>query len=445
MPTKERLEKAKARSHNPSPEDDWECPWCHKAYSRYKGGPSKHERTCPERPELAAPVAKQTPKASIPAKPAISDDSGTSTSAEDSSLDEVQAPAHHTTKRHKNVPVGSIPSPPPPQPDMDDNTAVLADMPATLGETEVWVKRHPSSGIPSGYLTELAPNTQPTKTNQLGSTLPLFFPLRTHTDFLQAEIFSRNNCSDGHINEQLKMLHQTGAYTNLPASERLTLKDAADYHATLHKACGASDQFTIEPFITEFKGHRFTHELNFRPIYPVLEEIVGDEELFKEFTMHPEQVFIRRSEEDPTPMRVWEQIHQGDDWWNMQDSIPSDHHILHLVIYIDETNVSTIGGVEVWPVYVWIGNLSAATRKQRKKKGGAVLLGYLPEASSGDIPLSDADLAELRTWVYHDALALMFESLRIPARHGTPMRCGDGKIRMFHPTIGAISVDYKEL
>jgi hypothetical protein len=53
--------------------------------------------------------------------------------------------------------------------------------------------------------------------------------------------------------------------------------------------------------------------------------------------------------------------------------------VLFLSIYIDETNVSTIGGVNVWPVYLWVGNLPGATRKQRKKKGGAILVGYLPE------------------------------------------------------------------
>ncbi|KAG8742492.1 hypothetical protein FRC10_001388 [Ceratobasidium sp. 414] len=242
------------------------------------------------------------------------------------------------------------------------------------------------------------------------------------------------------------MLHQTSAYSSLPPSKCLTLKDAADYHVMLAKACGASDQFISRPVATQFKGHDFVHEVKFRPVFPVLSDIVGNPTLFKEFALHPEQLFIRRSEQDPTPMRVWEELKHGDDWWEMQDSIPANHHILHLVVYIDETNVSTIGGVEVWPIYMWVGNLPGVIRKQRKKKGGAVFIGYLPEvADNGDIPLSDTNLAELRVRVYHDGLELIFESLKVPARNGTPMRCGDGEIRIFHPTIGAISVDYKEL
>jgi hypothetical protein len=115
-----------------------------------------------------------------------------------------------------------------------------SSMPATLGDTEIWIHRHPASGLPSGYATEDSEPEIPIE-EPVNSKLPPYFPLRTQADFLQAEIFSRNNCSDGHINDQLSMLHQTGAYRNVPPSERLTLKNAADYHATLARSCGASD------------------------------------------------------------------------------------------------------------------------------------------------------------------------------------------------------------
>jgi hypothetical protein len=59
--------------------------------------------------------------------------------------------------------------------------------------------------------------------------------------------------------------------------------------------------------------------------------------------------------------------------------------------------------------------------------------------------LSNTDLAELRARVYHDAIELIFESLKLPAHQGAPMRCGDGNIRFFHPTLGVVSADYKEL
>ncbi|KAG8696436.1 hypothetical protein FRC08_007148 [Ceratobasidium sp. 394] len=446
MPTKERLQKAKLRAAGLL-KDSWECPFCFNLFSCHKNAPKRHKRTCKKRPKDPEPAPK-SPVAPPKAVQGTSESSEASTDTRNSSSeDEAQAPSHPTPKQHQNAQPEPFLSPAsPPASHTSEEARLPGNMPATLEETEIWIKRHPASGIPSGYGTQQPQDTKSSQTDPSTSKLPPFFPLRTRVDYLQAEIFSRNNCSDGHINDQLRMLHQTGAYSHLPQSERLTLKDAADYHATLAKACGASDQFTSHSMTTRFKGHDYVHDVKFRPVFPVLRDIVGDPKLFKEFALHPEQPFIRRSEQDPTPMRVWEELKHGDDWWEMQDSIPADQYILHLVIYLDETNVSTIGGVEVWPVYVWVGNLPGAIRKQRKNKGGAVLVGYLPEvASKGDMPLSDTDLAELRVCVYHDALDFIFESLKVPARNGTPMRCGDGKIRIFHPTIGAISVDYKEL
>ncbi|KAG9086597.1 hypothetical protein FS749_003534 [Ceratobasidium sp. UAMH 11750] len=446
MPSKERNRKSKQRIADPSLKNSWECPDCHKLYSRLKNGPKKHEASCPKWAEVQAQKAKNIPARIVPAMQELSDSSYlTSDSDEELWPDKVQVRSHGVHSRPQTPPNNHSPLPSRPPSETPDDHETPTDMPSTLGETEVWIKRHPASGLPSGYATQSPQNNATSQDSQALLKLPPFFPLRTYADFLQAEIFSQNNCSDNHINDQLRMLHATHAYSNLPQSERLTLKDAADYHATLARAAGVSDKFAPHDVVTSFKGRDYVHSVKFRPVFPALSSIVRDPELFEHFALHPEQPFIRRSEQDPTPMRFWEELQHGDDWWQMQDSIPDSRSILFLCVYIDETNVSTIGGVDVWPVYMWVGNLPGSIRRQRNKKGGAILIGYLPEASKGDIPLSDADLAELRVCVYHDALAFMFESLKIPARHGTPMRCENGKIRIFHPTIGVISADYKEL
>ncbi|QRV91941.1 hypothetical protein RhiJN_19959 [Ceratobasidium sp. AG-Ba] len=141
-------------------------------------------------------------------------------------------------------------------------------------------------------------------------------------------------------------------------------------------------------------------------------------------------------------MRVWEELWHGELWWDLQSRVSPDQHILYLVLYIDETNVSKIGGVKVWPVYLWIGNLPASIRKQRGKKGGGTLIALLPKAQKQS---GISDTAGLRCQVYHDALRVVFDSLKVPSRHGAPIRCGDGVIRNFVPTIAAGSFDYMEL
>ena len=55
-------------------------------------------------------------------------------------------------------------------------------------------------------------------------------------------------------------------------------------------------------------------------MWPILEDIVGDPDLFGKFALHPEQQYVRQSEQDPTPMRTWEELHHGNDWWYIQVS-----------------------------------------------------------------------------------------------------------------------------
>ncbi|KDN40330.1 hypothetical protein RSAG8_08240, partial [Rhizoctonia solani AG-8 WAC10335] len=286
-----------------------------------------------------------------------------------------------------------------------------------LEEGKIWARQHPSSKLRSAYL---APSASRQATHaSLKADIPPHSPFRTRTDFLQAEIFSKFNASDKQIDTQLKMLHETGAYNGNTTSP-LTLRNATDYHNVMNQAAGASEKATFS-------------------------ELVGDSDFADEFVYYPQQLFIRRSAQDPTPIVIIEELHHGTDWWEMQDSIAEDEHVLFIVIYVDETNVTTFGGVKVWPIYGWLGNLPASTRKSRNDKGGAILLGYLPEVNMEGKALSDSDLAELRVRVYHDALEVIFGPLVFPAQFGVSIKCGDGQTRKFRPVLGAISADYKEL
>ncbi|KAG9094666.1 hypothetical protein FS749_012061 [Ceratobasidium sp. UAMH 11750] len=290
-----------------------------------------------------------------------------------------------------------------------------------LGETDVWVKRHPASGQPSGLLAPKPqgdkPQAPPPHSN---SQLPPFFPFRTMDDFIQAEIFSDYGATDDHINRQLH--HDS----------KSTLRDAKDYHNTLKIASQLHGEFITKPVVTTFEGREFVNQALFQPPLAALAELVGDPEFASDMVYYPEELHIRRPGTDGEPMQVWEELWHAKLWWNLQAS---------LMIYIDETNVSKIGGVKVWPIYMWVGNLPASIRKRRGEKGGGTLIGYLPKAPKD---LGVSDLAGLRCQVYHDTLRSIFEELKIPARHGIPMRCGDGIVRNFVPVIAATAADYME-
>ncbi|KAG9098331.1 hypothetical protein FS749_004060 [Ceratobasidium sp. UAMH 11750] len=299
-----------------------------------------------------------------------------------------------------------------------------------LDDSQVWVKRHPSSNQSSGLL---APESRQAKSHgpstQADNQLPPYFPFRTLDCFLQAEIFDDFGATDRHINRQLAL------------SSKALFKDAKEYHEILATEARLRGEFITKSVPTEYEGQRFTHHVHFHPPFSALAEVVSDPELAPDMVYYPEEVHVRRPDEVGGTMQVWEELWHGRHWWELQDRIGGDQHVLYLVIYIDETNLSKIGGVKVWPIYMWIGNLPASIRKRRGKKGGGILVGYLPKAQKVQ---GIKDVAGFRCQVYHDALRSIFETLKVASRYGAPMRCGDGIIRDFVPVIAAGSADYME-
>ncbi|KAG9073838.1 hypothetical protein FS749_014644, partial [Ceratobasidium sp. UAMH 11750] len=398
------------------------CRHCGRHFSVYHNAWKIHEPTCPLRGPQENPPS--SPQAAVHKDP----DSATNSHSESDSdpvggtfadawedwatpkaslgrSQEVDDPGHHDAHSEHSVAHGQY---------SRELTADPESIPP-LGEADVWVKRHPASSQPSGLLAPKPHGDKPQALPpQSHSQLPPFFPFRTLDDFIQAEIFSDYGATDDHINHQLH--HDS----------KSTLQDAKDYHNTLKIASRLHGEFITKPVVTTFEGHEFINQAHFQPPLAALAQLVGDPEFASDMVYYPEELHIRRPGTDGEPM---------------QDRIQKDQCVLYLVIYIDETNVSKIGGVKVWPIYMWVGNLPASIRKRRGEKGGGTLIGYLPKAPKD---LGVSDLAGLRCQVYHDTLRSIFEELKIAARHGIPMRCGDGIIRNFVPVIAATAADYME-
>ncbi|KAG8734944.1 hypothetical protein FRC10_011167 [Ceratobasidium sp. 414] len=405
------------------------CSYCGRHYSIYKGAWKIHEKTCQKGP---GPGQCKSKLSTVPTS-TINQASGSSpqSDSDEEMLD--SAPMAEAHWERPNYPSSHVAEPShyqPAVPGHEDIEISLEDPHAIppLDETQVWIKRHPASGQPSGFLTPEFTQDQTHRKRSVAQqhSLPPFFPFHTHSDFIQAEIFSDYGSTDKHMNRQLAL-----------PTESVTLKNARDYHDTLAIAA----RLWGKPVVTEFEGSKFTHHVHFQSPFSVLSQIVGDPELFKDMICYPEQQHVHRPGTNNGTMQLWEELWHSDLWWELQDHIGPDRCVLYLVVYIDETNVSKIGGVKVWPIYVWVGNLPAWIRKRRGKKGGGTLIGYLPKARKKS---GVKDLAGFRCKVYHDALHVIFESLKIPSRHGAPIRCGDGDIRNFVPIIAAGSADYME-
>lgn len=55
--------------------------------------------------------------------------------------------------------------------------------------------------------------------------------------------------------------------------------------------------------------------------------------------------------------------------------------ILYAQIYIDATHVTVFGTVKYWGLFLWIGNIPKADRRDRGGRGRAILIAYLPVVS----------------------------------------------------------------
>ncbi|KAH5205222.1 hypothetical protein HBH77_100960 [Parastagonospora nodorum] len=122
------------------------------------------------------------------------------------------------------------------------------------------------------------------------------------------------------------------------------------------------------------------------------------------------------------PVRVYHELHSGDWWWNIQQSLPDGATVVPIIISVDKTQLSLIlGDVAAWLVYVTIGNLSP---------------GFIPITKIRD-PL-------LKSQVYHYCIGKLLLPLENAAKSGILLACADGRTRQCYLTICAILADYEE-
>ncbi|KAH6117806.1 hypothetical protein HBI64_184020 [Parastagonospora nodorum] len=120
------------------------------------------------------------------------------------------------------------------------------------------------------------------------------------------------------------------------------------------------------------------------------------------------------------PVRVYHELHSGDWWWNIQQSLLDGATVVPIIISVNKTQLSLIlGDVAAWPVYVTIRNLSP---------------GFIPTTKIRD-PL-------LKSQVYYYCIGKLL--LQNAAKSGILLACADGRTRQCYPTICAILADYEE-
>ncbi|KAG9084030.1 hypothetical protein FRC06_004268, partial [Ceratobasidium sp. 370] len=189
-------------------------------------------------------------------------------------------------------------------------------------------------------------------------------------------------------------------------------------------------------------GQRVTQvvELWYRDILGVIQE------LLENHTYGKDLVFTAREKWNDAEHteRVYDEMWTGDWWKKLQESgvLPPDATILPVILASDATHLTNFGGgKQAYPVYITLGNIPKAIRRQPSSYG-TLLLGYLPAQKLECFTKKGKTHQKER--LFHQCMTEIVKPLEQAGREGVEMTCGDGKIRRCFPILAAYCADNPE-
>ncbi|KAG8699999.1 hypothetical protein FRC09_006244 [Ceratobasidium sp. 395] len=182
------------------------------------------------------------------------------------------------------------------------------------------------------------------------------------------------------------------------------------------------------------------HTLYFRRIVDVIRDLMGNPAFRRVMRYAPERHWTSRSKKS----RVYGEMWTGEWWWLRQLFLRDRHGtIAPLIIASDKTSMTKLSGNQsAYPVYLTIGNISKAYRRQASKHA-TVVIGYLPIDDFSNVP-GKVLRTRLRGELIHRAMRTIMEPLEKAGREGVEMWCADGRLRRVYPLLAAFIGDWPE-
>lgn len=156
--------------------------------------------------------------------------------------------------------------------------------------------------------------------------------------------------------------------------------------------------FTVKSGMVDLKPT--TYSFKYRNIMHVLQFLLGHEPFADNLSYSP----IRLYSDDEKTVRVYNEMHTADWWWDTQKCLPPDATVIPIILASDKTTLTYHhGDQQAWPVYVTIGNLDKQTRRAQNRPA-VILLGCIPV-------LKDHGHHESTAEIYHTVLEAMLKRM----------------------------------
>ncbi|KAF7328315.1 hypothetical protein MVEN_02546900 [Mycena venus] len=164
-------------------------------------------------------------------------------------------------------------------------------------------------------------------------------------------------------------------------------------------------QMTVEGDELDAKGNKKVEvlELWHRDPIECIAELLGNPSIEHAQHFKPRGVFRRA---DRTG-REYDEMWTANWWWEIQDLLPEDATIVPIILASDKTQLSTFCGYkQAWPVYISIGNIKKAIRRQPSSHA-MILLGYIPALKLDCISKARRQFQAYQ--IFHDCMRVMLQ------------------------------------
>ena len=128
----------------------------------------------------------------------------------------------------------------------------------------------------------------------------------------------------------------------------------------------------------------------------------------------------------------------------MQSLLPAGATVAPVIIATDKTQLTQFsGGKSAYPVYLTIGNLPKAIRRQ-PSRNACILIAYLPVDKISRSNLTQQQHRSRSQRLFHQCMCMVLSPLIEAGKQGVNMSRGNGSIYRVHPILCCYVADYPE-